>query len=78
MMMPDLFAQALAAYYQMQVSELREAIALHRKTIDSPASPELAGIVDKRLWEILDQVPEPTYRIPTPEEQAKIDLGRLN
>jgi len=39
------------------IDALRAAIIRHRQTINSPASPELAGIVDRTLWAILDRVP---------------------
>ena len=48
----ELLAEAHSA-----IDALRAAIIRHRKTINSPASPELAGIVDRTLWAILDRVP---------------------
>jgi len=48
----ELLAEAHNAIYA-----LRAAIIRHRQTINSPASPELAGIVDRTLWAVLDRVP---------------------
>jgi len=53
----------LLAEAHNEISALRSAIQKHRRTIDSPASPELAGIVDRTLWAILDIVPDP-FAVP--------------
>ena len=52
-------SSAQLAEARRHIIALRGAIALHRRTIDSPSSPALAGIVDRALWAVLDAVPAP-------------------